>query len=441
MCLSNKCSKASFLLDTSFWNAYQFSKFMYSLLFVSVIFFVFAYKYRRNILALILFVFYGIGVLSGHILTTLPLYVRSGNSGYQDISWSASLYLLFSFIILFYPIYNIKEFKFSIVDNININHFVSISIILISFSVIFSICVIPYMSMALNTLDFVGYKDDVMSNGGLDLSYGNSILEKITKFQIIFRPYITFMFYFSLARIKNHRNLKILLGMASIFPPVLHTLGAAHRNILVFSLVDSIVCFLLFYKEYSKKIQRIFVIIFAIIGAFVGLIVVVFAILRFSDNGSDFVEYSLYRYLGEPFVDFNTMIWGTDYLLYGNKSFPFVRDFLGLPYIDPLDIRTELSNTPYIIYYFYSIVGNFYMDFGPYITLCLIILIAFFFNYLIKKVYNRNTMSRMLLLFLFVTYTIRNYFYFEFMGGNNMLFIWVCFFFLFFTKYITYGNK
>lgn len=414
---------------------------MYSLLAVSFVFIWFAYKHKRNILAVILFLFYGVGTLFGHILTTLPLYESSGNSGYQDVSWGASTYLLACFLILFYPIYSIKEYKLPIKEEINTKHFVTTSKLLILISFIFGICVIPHISMAFNTLDFAGYKDDVMSNGGLDLSYGNAILDKITRFQIMLRPFITFMFYFSLARIKGQHKLKILLGISSILIPILHSLGSAHRNIIVFTMVDAIICFSLFHGEYSKKLQKIFIVIFAVLGTVAGLIVAIFAILRFSDNGSDFVEYSIYRYLGEPFVDFNTMVWGTDYLLYGNKSFPVIRDVLGLSYIDPSNIRYELSNTPYIIYYFYSIVGNFYMDFGPYVTILLMLLIAFFFNYLFKKVYYENTISRMLLLFLFVTYSVRNYFYFEFMGANNILFVWICVFYLFITKYVVYDKR
>lgn len=405
------------------------------LLILSLVFFYLAYHFRANRLALMLLVFYGIGSLAGYVMTQHSLFPCTGNSGHQDISIYATVYIFIGCMILFYPILSEKN-QYKIEGAINFTNYKRIAYIFIIISFLYCIYVLPYISLALNAIDFVAYKNDVLESGGLDVSGGNVFLEKLFSFQIILRPFITFLFCYSLAKVKGNKTFKVVLGIMALLPAILHSLAAAHRNISVFALLDFLICFMLFYDDYSEKVRRIFYTIALVVGSSVIVIVVVFAIFRFADVDSGYVEYSLYRYMGEPFVNFNTMLWGTDKLLDGNKSFPIIRQYLGMSYIDPSIIREELSNLPYYIYYFYSIIGNFYMDFGPVVAILMLVVIACFFNYLFKTKFKLNTLTRYLLLFLYTSSTIKNYFYFEFMGNNNVRFVWNIIFVLIVCHYI-----
>lgn len=384
---------------------------------------------ETNVLTKLLSLFYSVGAILGIIMCNHPLFKTSGNSGYQPLNILASIYLLVGIFILFYPIIVAKNDPSPQIASINVKNFKILSCFLITISTIYCLFCFPYITKSINAIDFVAYKDEIMEEGGLDISGGNPVLEKLFYFQILLRSYIVFFFCYSLAYIKGVRILKILLGLMSFLPALLHSLAAAHRNIIVFIVFYFIVGFVLFYKRYSSKTKRSFLLAFVLLSSIVVTITVYYAFLRFSGHNSgidSFVEYSLLRYAGEPFVNFHTMMWGNDDLLYGNKCFPEVRSLLGMSYIPPGSIREVMSSSRYIIYYFYGIIGNFYMDFGPIGTMVLLIIISFIFCRLINHILKINSITRLLILFLYTTTTMQNYFYFEYMGTNNKLFISEC---------------
>lgn len=379
-----------------------------------------AYRNRHNMIVCFLYAFYAIGSFTGYLLTQHVLYPEMENSGYQPISWEACLYLLVGCLILFYPITSEKA-PGVISANVNPRNFSILAYIFIIFSFIFIALALPKTSVAMNNVvDFAAYKEDIMDNG-LQLS-DNPFLEQLISYQLILRPFFTFLFMYALCKIHGYRNMKILLAIAVLVTPLVHSMAAAHRNIAVFSFLDLAVAFLFFFKTFPKKIRKVFIIGLGVIGGAVLLITVLFAVFRFTD-GQEYLEYSLYRYLGEPFVDFNTLLWNTDTYTNGHKSFDYIRSLLGMSYYENNVSIRENFNAPYPVYFFYSIIGSFYMDFGPYVTMLLLIGISVFFVWLFRYVFKRPSLPFYLLMYLYTIETIQNYFYFVFMGLNNLIFI------------------
>lgn len=390
------------------------------ILILAALFVLMAYINRRNMIACLLYAFYALGSFTGYVLTQHELYPEMENSGYQPISWQACLYLFVGCLILFYPVTSQKA-PGVISSKVNVNNFVIISYIFIALSFVFIAFAIPRASNIMNdVVDFVAIKEDVMDNG-FRLS-DISIVETLFSYQMMLRPFFTFLFMYALCRIDGHKKMKIVLALSICLTPLLHSMAAAHRNIAVYAFFDIAIAFLFFYKSFSKKLRKYFVVSLGIIGSAVLLITISFAVFRFT-AGQEYVEYSLYRYLGEPFVDFNTLLWNTDTFTNGHKSFDYIRALLGMShYEDNVAIR-ETFNAPYPVYFFYSIIGSFYMDFGPYITMVLILMISVFFTWLLKSVFRRPSLAFYMLTFLYTIETIRNYFYFDFMGMNNLIFI------------------
>ena len=408
------------------------------LLILPLAFLYLAYKYRDNKYANVVLLFYAIGALAGYILTQHDLYPFMNNIGHPAVCWEAVLFLLLGCLILFYPI--LKGTIVYNVGTVNEHNFILFSYFLILISILYSVQVIPYITLTFDASDFVSYKDEVMSEGGLKLAGNNVFFARILGMQVTLRPFITFMFCYAMAELPGNAKIKWMLGYSAIAVPVLHSLGSAHRNVLVFSFIDIILCYILFKNRYSNNIRRFLSITIVTMGVSVTLVVIVFALFRFND-GNGYVEYSLYRYLGEPFVNFNTLLWNTNEYMYGNKSFPILRGLMGYDYIKPLDMRDYYSDLTYYSYFFYSIIGHFYMDFGPYWCIIILLVISFFFSFLLYKMKQVGSLSYYLLLFLYATFTLRNYFYFAFMGDNNKTFLWLCFFYVFFYKFIDAGHR
>lgn len=388
----------------------------YLLLLLPLFFFYWAYRYKDNVVSLTVLLFYGLGSLMGFVMTLDPFFEDSLNAGYNEINIYAIVFILLCFYILFYPL-----LKCNISQNfvsINYKNYTLLSVFVIVLSYTYCICVVPYIGVALNVADFAEYKADIMENG-LDISGGNWILKQLFKFQVRLRPFITFIVFLGLTKIPGNKLLKICLLVAALFPPILNTLASAHRNIIVYAIFDFLLCFLVFRNQLSTKIRKAFYIIGLLVGLILVYVIVDFAVLRFSGSGSDFVKYSLERYLGEPFVNFNTMLWGTDDYLWGNKCFPEFRKFLGMSYLDPDTIRDTTSYVRYVNYYFYSIIGNFYMDYGPTGTIALCIFIGFVIHNLLHKRIKTGSILYSLIVYLYASFCVHNYFYFEYMGNNN----------------------
>ena len=150
------------------------------------------------------------------------------------------------------------------------------------------------------------------------------------------------------------------------------------------------------------------------------LILVVFvAVLRFGEGGNDYIVYSIERYMGEPFVNINTMLWGEDNLLWGNRSFVVIRKYLGLSYINPNSLGDYAYLWNYQYNYFYSFIGDFYIDFGwlgamSICTLFAFVIRRFVLSYERKHLY----LSSYLIIFLYMSIIIRSYFYFVYMLYN-----------------------
>lgn len=399
----------------------------YYLLLLPIGFFYLAYKNKNNKLFLVLSCFYGIGGIFAYILTLQPLFKVSSNFGFQDFSLWANIYLFICCYILFYPIIKEKS-NYGIVGKINSDNLKLICKIYIFISLLYCIFIFPHIEVALNVVDAAAFHNEMLEDG-LDISGGSAILEKLFSFQEHLRPLGIFLFCYILGHLKNNNGLKYTYAIFCILPPMLESLATSHRNVVVFMLIDFFLSFVVFYSYYTNKIKKIVTLISLVIGIFTVCIVVVFALIRFSDTAvGDMVSYSLYRYIGEPFVDFNTMLWQTDKLLYGNKSFTTLLQYLGFDYVPVNEQREYYIGLPYIISFFYTAIGNFYMDFGCWGAIIICIIISSFFYLLLNKRLKYNSLTRVLILYLYVSFTIKNYFYFVFMGANNILFIWYCIF-------------
>lgn len=404
------------------------------LLILPLFFCILLYKYKRNMMAVPLIIYYLIGSFLGYAMTNNPLYKMSSNAGIQEPSISATLFLIFCFFILFYPILSQKSIK-NITLPINYKYFIFFSYCVIIISSLYIVLIFPHIFNALNALDFVAYKEDVLESG-LDLGHGSTFLNYLMSYQVAIRPIIIFLFCMSLAIFKRHKKLTLVLGVMAFLPPIFNSLAAAHRNIMVFSAIDCLLCFLIFRKYYTKKIKLVFYTIGGIFAILTIFIVIYFAILRFSSEGNDFFFYTMERYMGEPFVNFNTMLWGEDNYLWGNKCFTIFRKYLGMSYIDPNTIRDYSYNMQYVPFFFYSIVGNFYMDFGPIGTSILCIFICYLFYKLLSKKSIKQSNSSILLVYLYTSTMIKNYYYFIYMGYNFMNLIMLALSFYLIHKYI-----
>lgn len=392
------------------------------LLLIPACFVYIAYRNKTNVLLCAVLLFYAIGATVGFVQTIHSEFIYSQNYGHQNIALMPTVYLIIACLLSFAPLFKAEEIRLNSLI-VPIKPFRYMVLFVFVLAVAYSIALIPQISVSLNAVDFSEYKAEVMEKGGVDVTGGSVILKRFFYLYNVLKPFLSFLFCYSLAKFAKEKKYNILLGFATLVPPFLNSLAAGHRNVVVYLMFEIAIAYLFFKDEYDNKTIKVFKILAIISGTVMAIIVVGFAILRFSDDGSAFFEYNMLRYLGEPFVNFNTMLWGTDYFMDGNKCFPWIRDFLGYSIVDDADIHAHFSGANYVTYYFYGFVGNVYMDFGPYLSMLIIAFISLIFYYLIYRS-SLKKFEKVLLLYLFAETAIKNYFYFDFMSGSNIRFIW-----------------
>lgn len=413
----------------------------YILLLVPLVLGWFMYINRCNKMYVAMASFYTIGGISAFLLTQQDFFVYSVNYGYQAVSFPATIYFIFCVVLLFEPI-RLEKKKYVYSGEINLSGLKILCISFIIISIFYTIEIIPFVHFAFNVLDASDYHNEMLEQGGVgvDLSHGSVLLMKIFALQKMSRPIFVFLTCYIFSDKRFSGSFKRILCICCIVPTILDSIASSSRNTIVFAFVDFVLCFLLFYKIYSDKVKKNVVFVSLILAVFVIAIVFAFAVARFSDSDAgDITNYSLYRYAGEPIVNFNTMLWENGTLLYGNKSFTTLRAFLGYDVVNTSIQREYYSGLPYVIYCFYSIVGNFYMDFGFWGGIVICGCIGWLFYFVLNKIFVTNSITRYLIIFLYVSYTIKNYFYFSFMGSNNIYFLWNCIFVFVINKFVDSG--
>lgn len=203
------------------------------------------------------------------------------------------------------------------------------------------------------------------------------------------------------------------------------TMGAyVSRSIIILRLLDCVVLYFLL-REYIV-FKRIKYIIILLIPAVFMLSSFFSAITssRFGTTSSNMVAENAanLRYAGEPQLDFMAIMYDeTTGCSYGYRSFPIFRRILGLDYFgkygkEKNDNLVPLDRVhPYPNYIFYTAGGDFYLDWGKYVPIILLLFLNVFYYRLKNK-----------------------------MRGNFQLFVWeqlAAFFVLYGVFYANYQNE
>lgn len=394
-------------------------------------------KNKKNVLALVPLVFYALGAIVGYVMTFNPVYPSSVNNGHQMPSITANVFLIICLFISFRPIIKSTVNDIRAFD-INMDNLYAFSYFLMVISIFYVIWMAPHVTEGINAIgDITEYKNSV-SEEGMTFAKQSPLVGWLLSIQVALRPIIVFLFCLSLCNKRTAGFYRLMMAIIALIPPVVQVMATAYRNELVFTGVNFFICYLFFRNHYTKKTRRTF--IYSILGLFSSLVlflIVFIAVLRFGEGGNDYVLFSLERYMGEPFLNFNTMLWGEDTLLWGNKSFVVIRKYLGLSFIDPRQIKDYDYMLGYQYNYFYSFIGNFYMDFGwggAIITCSLFTLLV----RTVQKSFARRNLSMSLNVFnyIYITIILRSYFYFVYTGYNFFSLIFLILGFLFCHYYI-----
>ena len=233
------------------------------------------------------------------------------------------------------------------------------------------------MNVLSTGLDFDEMKDAAFNAELVEMStyqiYIFKIVDGLTSTALIA------MFY-SLYDNKISRKIVVFLFCASFFPSFFMAIASASRARLFFLFVNYILGIILFRNLITEKIKRRLYLVFSI--SFVVFVVFISAITtsRFGDNTEAY--YSLLLYFGQPFLNFNQVIYGgidANSFMNGEMTFEYFHYFVnGMDRTAVVDsVATWNNKLGFSSNLFYTAIGNLYMDFGDIVTILICCFLAF----------------------------------------------------------------
>lgn len=215
-------------------------------------------------------------------------------------------------------------------------------------------------------------------NGDVDIIYKNSFERILLIFNQYFRLISIIIFYYYLTFQKKSKMIIFLLGLSCVIPTVLSSISIASRGMIVNLLIEFLAGFVLFKKSLPNSIIKSLYIISIFIVSLLLFYSIVVTNSRFGENSSQYStgltsSLSLLDYFGHPMLTFNDGIASMHKYANGKYFFHYILDALK---IDADINQSELGGNWGTS--FFTFVGAFYIDFGPWGTLLLSIILPYF---------------------------------------------------------------
>ena len=359
----------------------------------------------------------------------LVFYYLTEEMLYRRIDFIPFVFMHLCFILSVFPVIRVKipqkEYSMS---QVNITLYKNI----LCFFIILSI--VPFvenlkqvLSLGSSDSELAEIYDSKMYGGGFEVNWlspigmiGNS-LDGVFLYFLIFSP------FYLLTR-KDVSMPFVLLSMIPVSTHLLFQMAAAGRTTMVTFMLMSILLIFLFQKSIPinrfKKIRNFGIIAVALM--FMGLTAITLSRKEATNAGDDFAVVIGY-YVAKGHLDFNENLWHMKQHTEGDNSFSFLKSCMGLPTYKSFLEKEKYWNESRIGVppgFFYTYIGDLYMDFGPIITLFLYIFVSFVSLFLIYKWNGNYSIVRCFLVFIYCSTLIMGWsinIFKTYDGTKNML--------------------
>lgn len=212
--------------------------------------------------------------------------------------------------------------------------------------------------------------------------------------------------------------------------------NAVSRATIVFSLLELIAVFILFYTRIPQKIRKKIIFFSALFFPLIFSVFFAISSSRFGESSQQ-SNFATLRYAGEANLNFMGLLYpNLKEPFHGYSEIPLFRRVVGLDYNDGTSrdsssvydsyISTHYSY-PYPVYIFYGLAGNYYSNWGKFLT----IVIALCINIYLRRISrhkDRSSVFSVLLYIIAAAYIGKGIFYedYRFESGNLFYVYLVC---------------
>lgn len=326
------------------------------------------------------------------ILTVYTLTAFIGVIDYQigvftnefDLSFFRSIYL-FAMIMISIKPYSKADFTskpISIADN------KAITILLYFFlvcGVVSAYFTLPKAMMLQAAGDWGALRLDIYA-GDSSVTLYDSQFERLAKnFYSYLQPFGSVMAFYQLSRPKINKYLTVALFAVWLTNAYVSATLVASRGLIMLLAMKMLILYIIFRNKIPHNRKKIIVICTAAVGVFFYGYTMAVTESRFGDESSS----SLYYYFGHSLFAFNDGIMRTMHDYAGGKyQFGWLFRMFGMNSDFNWHALGCTHGTAFMTY-----VGNIYVDFGPYVTPIVIILMSLLVNkFTTKKLYRLSDM-------------------------------------------------
>lgn len=257
------------------------------------------------------------------------------------------------------------------------------------FSIVYVVCTILYLPSAIANIDIGITRLLTDTSGGADLynerltaggnvDYGISNITSI--FYNIFSDCAILVYFYYLTIPKGK---KILLSVFSfaVFSSIFIAFAEGNRTQAMFAVLSITASYFIFRQLYDDKIRRIARIAVISLGSVIAILFLVLTISRFGDMADGGTDSMMY-YLGQAPLYFNEYVFDLGGVRYGDRTINLLKKMVGFDVpTDIFDTRAKYGNMAIGDEVFTTYIGDFVLDFGPWLTPFLVII----FTYLILR--------------------------------------------------------
>lgn len=333
------------------------------------------YMRKKNVISTgkIIILIYTISALGAIVLFNHPL-----NKGvYNDITLFPFIYLYGLIMLTLYPLLNIDKAKILSIRQPStsaLNMFIII-IMVLSLPSLYTVLTNfrEVFSELIFGVRFFGFDSN---NVAIDRGRGGihvfSILEGLARF---IAPFIL-MYYLTLKK----KNTFFLIGL--IVSSVLSNFASAStgaRGEIVFNSIIILLLYSFFSRFMDIKTKRAIVIVFSFLAIMFFVVFYFLTIWKFSTRGDYFRDFSYYNYFSQCFLEFSNYGLNAGGVRYGSRTAALIA-FIIYP-STPTTYAQRMHAFPNLKLdesHFSTFIGDFTLDYGPYLTVVIFVLFYFF---------------------------------------------------------------
>ena len=375
---------------------YLYPTFIYFLAFVALFGWLYVKKYSSVPLYIV-----GIWCVSSFfaILFQLAFDVK-----YEKLSILPYVFLFICFCISLFPIVKCQKRMENSLPCVTFGLFDKIIWVFILLSLIPFYENLRYVISSYGAIDTSGLAD--MYNGkmygdGIKVTWLSSLGMIGNSLDGVFIQLLVFIPFYFLTRKKINKYL-LLFSFLPVLNHVLFQLASSGRGFATQFFLDAVFLILLFRKQIpSTRFKKLKLVSLVVIPCFFLLLSILTLARGNSSNKGVETSITVGYYVAKSHLDFNESLWNIRKHTEGDNSFGFVKDLIGLDVPKDKNAYWNYSKTGIIPSLFYTYIGDWYMDFGPLITIVLFLIWSFVF----LKIFVRTKGSESLLpFFLYFIY-------------------------------------